>query len=121
MFRRLGKRALLILGEKWGSIDSEWYCQKIVPLIHGMASMQPWLSVMRDNGPLHSAAKTMGERAITPISWPPGSPDLNPIEAVWDSMKDYIQFNYPSLGGEKKTISRKIPTGLEGSMRLCAL
>ncbi|POS83109.1 hypothetical protein EPUL_004422 [Erysiphe pulchra] len=42
---------------------------------------------MQDNVPPHSAAKTMeemGERAITPVSWPPNSPDLNPIEAVWD-------------------------------------
>ncbi|POS82714.1 hypothetical protein EPUL_005487 [Erysiphe pulchra] len=76
-----------------------------------MVSMQPWLTVMQDNAPPHSAAKTMeemGERAITPVSWPPNSPDLNPIEAVWDSMKDYIQFNYPSLGGGKKRSQVKL-------------
>ncbi|POS81677.1 hypothetical protein EPUL_006248, partial [Erysiphe pulchra] len=53
---------------------------------------------MQENAPPHSAAKTMeemGERAITPIFWPPNSPDLNPIEAVGASIKDFIQFNYP--------------------------
>lgn len=87
------------------SIDSENCCQKIVPLFDGMVSMRPWISVMQDNAPPHAAARTMeetGERVITPISWPPNSPDLNPIEAVWDNMKNYIQLNYPSLGSGKK-------------------
>jgi hypothetical protein len=37
------------------------------------------------------------------IEWPPFSPDLNPIETVWNKMKDYIQehfgekLGYPAL------------------------
>ncbi|POS83555.1 hypothetical protein EPUL_004371 [Erysiphe pulchra] len=50
----------------------------------------------------------MGERAITHISWPLNSQDLNPIEAVWDSMKDYIQFYYHSLGGGKNRCQVKL-------------
>ncbi|POS82741.1 hypothetical protein EPUL_005083, partial [Erysiphe pulchra] len=30
------------------------------------------------------------------------------IEAVWDSMKDYIQSNYPSRGGGKKRCQVKL-------------
>ncbi|CAJ2651430.1 unnamed protein product [Trifolium pratense] len=59
----------------------------------------------KDNAPPHAAARTMEEmeeKVITPISWPPNSPDLNPIEAVWDNMKNYIQLNYQSLGSGKK-------------------
>ena len=59
---------------------------------------------MQENAPAHTSAKTMEdlrERHIRPISWPAISPDLNPIEAVWDMMKDYIQQNYPSVGGGK--------------------
>ncbi len=33
-------------------------------------------------------------RGIYPIQWPPFSPDLNPIESVWDDMKDYIEDYY---------------------------
>ncbi|CAJ2665171.1 unnamed protein product [Trifolium pratense] len=107
---KVRKKVPVYFGRKnGGTIDSENYCQKIVPLIDGMVSMRPWLSVMQDNAPPHAAARTMeemGDRVITPISWPPNSPDLNPIEAVWDNMKNYIQLNYPSLGSGRKTIPR---------------
>jgi transposase len=35
------------------------------------------------------------ERRIYPIRWPAFSPDLNPIETVWNWMKDWIQEKYP--------------------------
>ncbi|KAI0998401.1 hypothetical protein K3495_g9794 [Podosphaera aphanis] len=58
--------------KEWGSITSESYSQRIVPLIDGMVSMRPWVSVMQDNAPSHSAAGTIEEfreRFITPIDW----------------------------------------------------
>ncbi|KAI1006439.1 hypothetical protein K3495_g1786 [Podosphaera aphanis] len=69
--------------------------------MHGMVSMRKDLQVMQDNAPSHKAAQTMrelSERKITPIEWPPYSPDLKPIENVWNMMKNYIQFKYPDLG-----------------------
>lgn len=35
------------------------------------------------------------QAGVEPIVWPPFSPDLNPIESVWKSIKDYIQARYP--------------------------
>ncbi|KAI1001603.1 hypothetical protein K3495_g6599 [Podosphaera aphanis] len=62
--------------------------------------MRPDLVVMQDNAPSHSAARTkreLSERNIVPLEWPPFSPDLNPIEHVWDMMKNYIQYKYPDM------------------------
>ena len=56
---------------------------------------------MQDGAPGHSARFTIDElqeRGIRLIWWPPYSPDLNPIETVWNWMKDWIDERY----GEKK-------------------
>ncbi|KAI1006251.1 hypothetical protein K3495_g1974 [Podosphaera aphanis] len=66
---------------------------------------------MQDNAPPHVAARSMEdfeERSITPIDWPPYSPDLNPIEHVWKIMKDKIEFKYPDLNGGKRRSSNQI-------------
>lgn len=84
----------------WGRVNAQTYCERVVPLIHSMISERPGLLLMQDNAPPHVAAQTireLNEKHISPISWPPFSPDLNPIEAVWNKMKDFIQQNYPDL------------------------
>ena len=56
--------------------------------------MHPDLVLMQDGARGHTARATMAEfeeRGIHPIAWPPYSPDLNPIESVWNYMKDIIQ------------------------------
>ncbi|KAI1003540.1 hypothetical protein K3495_g4670 [Podosphaera aphanis] len=58
---------------------------------------------MQENAPPHKARQTMDEfreRNISRITWPPYSPDLNPIEHVWKLMKDYIVYHYPDLALE---------------------
>ena len=99
------KGPCLFWEKQWGTITSSFYSNRIVPLIHGMITMEPRLSVMQDNAPPHKAARTMEEleeRQITPILWPPYSPDLNPIEAVWNWMKNYIQFHFPDLSAGRQ-------------------
>lgn len=53
---------------------------------------------MQDNAAGHAARATIAvltQMGIKPIFWPARSPDLNPIETLWDIMKDYIQEKYP--------------------------
>ncbi|VDB94458.1 Bgt-50292 [Blumeria graminis f. sp. tritici] len=72
-----------------------------------MVSMRPWLSVMQDNAPAHTATITMedmSQRLFQLIFWPANSPDLNPTEAILNRMKDYIQRHRPNLGcGKQRT------------------
>lgn len=93
--------------KEWGSIKKESYCERIVPLVHGWMSMRRELLFMHDNAPGHAAALTVQEladRGIYPIVWPVFSPDLNPIEAVWNTMKDWIAANHPDLpAGKQRT------------------
>ena len=61
--------------------------------------MNPGLLFMQDNAPGHAAYKTraeFAERDIPIILWPTFSPDLNPIETVWNKMKDWIGLHYLS-------------------------
>ena len=53
---------------------------------------------MQDGAPSHIARRTreeMSRLGVQPIVWPSFSPDLNPIESVWDQMKTYIDDHYP--------------------------
>ncbi|VCU39654.1 Bgt-50926 [Blumeria graminis f. sp. tritici] len=44
----------------------------------------------------------ISQRLIQPIFWPANWHDLDPIEAVWNRMMDYIQYHHPNLGGGKQ-------------------
>jgi hypothetical protein len=76
-------------------------------LLMGGLRLNPYLQYKQDGAPCHSAAFTVDElrnRGITPIFWPGFSPDLNPIEAVWKKMKDWIKPHHPDLpAGKQRT------------------
>ncbi len=64
---------------------------------------------MQDNAPDYRAKATrleLDRRDVKKIFWPFYSSDLNPIEHVWDLIKDWIQEQYPKY--EKGKISYKL-------------
>lgn len=65
--------------------------------------------LMHDNARPHSAAAVRGylrEVGIRSMEWPPKSPDLNPIEHIWDSVKKRIRArNNPPITHAALTIA----------------
>ena len=93
-------KGLGVFWEKdWGTITSDSYLQRIAPLVQHYA-LHRGLIYMQDNASGHSAKATieaLEAMGIKPIFWPSKSPDLNPIETLWDRIKDYIQEKYPQV------------------------
>ena len=53
---------------------------------------------MQDGVPGHTGSHTrldLQQRGIRVIFWPAFSLDLNPIETIWNKMKDYVALHYP--------------------------
>lgn len=76
----------------------------------------PDLQFQQDNAKGHAAAFTKSVFAsigIQPIYWPAFSPDLNPIETLWDDMKDYIQKHYPDVHRSYKRLRAAVQEAWE--------
>jgi transposase len=66
---------------------------------------------MQDNAPGHGAIATIEElntRGLRPIFWPPNSPDLNPIEQIWNWMKDYIDKKCPTIHSSYQRVRQAV-------------
>ena len=92
-----GKGPSLFWEKEWGTINKDSYTERIVLLIDGWLRMHPGQTLMQDGASGHRAQSTLDKlhrRGVRMMPWPPFSPDLNPIETVWNWMKDYIQTYY---------------------------
>jgi len=93
----LGKGPGMFWEKDWGSISAASYQAYILPTIVSWIQQNPGYELMQDHAPGHSAKSTLKafEKAEVPLIFSPAfSPDLNPIETVWNLMKDWIQDNY---------------------------
>jgi hypothetical protein len=88
-----GRGPGLFWEKSWGTITAESYSSHVVPVI-GSYTYGSGLIFMQDNAAGHKAEAIIAEMArwgIRPIYWPANSLDLNPIETVWDWIKDYVE------------------------------
>lgn len=83
-----------------GSLTAERYIEEI--LLPHVLPYAPFIGdefiLMQDNARPHAARIVRGffdEVEITAMDWPPRSPDLNPIEHVWDMLGRRIRSRQP--------------------------
>ena len=104
MSGKYGKGPSLFWEKAWKTITSQTYCEHTFPVVWNYLynSETPYMELrfQQDGGSGHNAAATliyMKDRGVVLIFHCPFSPDLSPIEALWDRMKDILAVLHPKV------------------------
>ena len=97
-----------------GRINNERYIEEIlgyhvVPFLENFEEENGEYLFQQDNAPIHTSARTRNfteEMEINLLLWPGQSPDLNPIEHLWDELERRIRAkpNNPKNLGELEAL-----------------
>lgn len=97
---KYGRHRGVFWEKDWETINEGGYSGIIILIIDDILRQCPELQFQQDNAKGYFSKFTLSvlERAqIKVMKWPANSPDLNPIETVWDRLKNYIQEHYPKV------------------------
>lgn len=68
-----------------------------------------WI-LQHDNAPVHMGhvvTEWLAQQQVTVLSWPPQSPDLNPLETLWTDLKKAVHEQHPSNKEELWTAAKE--------------
>jgi hypothetical protein len=108
---KYGRHRAVFWEKDWETINEGSYCGIIIPVVDEILQEHPELQFQQDNAKGHASAFTksvLKAARIKTIKWPPNSPDLNPIETIWDDMKNYIQKHYPQVHRSYKRLREAV-------------
>jgi transposase len=88
-------------GIDWYRFATEVLEPLVLPDFDELRKKRPGLILMLDGAAAHISANCFPWYEgweITRLDWPGNSPDLNPIEHIWDLLKKRIKQKYPIIG-----------------------
>lgn len=96
-----------------GSLDStrhrDMLRHSLIPTFKQFYPAGPWY-FQQDNVRFHTTPNTLTylhEKGITLFEWPPWSPDLNPIENLWNELKARVYARFPQTMEEMEQLIRE--------------
>ena len=91
-----------------GIMNAQMYCNILAKkMIPSLKVLGRGAVFQHDNDPKHSAKATsafLKKKRVKVLDWPSMSPDLNPIEHVWNHLKRHVEQRQPSNLHELKDV-----------------